>query len=56
MNADSAVHAMGTAVGDYNNDGFADIFVLRGGWFEEEGKISNSLLRNNGDATWIVGN
>ena len=35
--------------GDYNNDGFADIFILRGGWFGEDGKIPNSLLRNNGD-------
>ena len=38
--------------GDYNNDGFADIFILRGGWFGEDGKIPNSLLRNNGDATF----
>ena len=38
--------------GDYNNDGFADIFILRGGWFGEDGKIPNSLLRNNGDRTF----
>lgn len=37
---------------DYNNDGFADIFVLRGGWFGEWGKHPNSLLRNNGDGTF----
>jgi len=39
--------------GDYNNDGFVDIFVLRGGWFSENGKIPNSLLKNNGDGTFI---
>lgn len=38
--------------GDYNNDGFADVLVLRGGWFGEDGKHPNSLLRNNGDGTF----
>lgn len=37
---------------DYNNDGFADVFVLRGGWFGKWGKHPNSLLRNNGDGTF----
>src|SRR5687768_1721041 len=37
---------------DYNNDGFKDIFVLRGGWKEKFGKEPNSLLRNNGDGTF----
>ena len=37
---------------DYNNDGFKDIFVLRGGWKGKFGKIPNSLLRNNGDGTF----
>jgi tetratricopeptide (TPR) repeat protein len=37
---------------DYNNDGFKDIFVLRGGWKGEFGKTPNSLLRNNGDGTF----
>jgi tetratricopeptide (TPR) repeat protein len=37
---------------DYNNDGFKDIFVLRGGWKEKFGKTPNSLLRNNGDGTF----
>jgi hypothetical protein len=35
---------------DYNNDGLLDIFVMRGAW---ELPIRNSLLRNNGDGTFI---
>ena len=34
---------------DYNNDGWPDIFVLRGGW---EVPMRNSLLRNNQDGTF----
>ena len=37
---------------DYNNDGFKDIFVLRGAWMKQYGKQPNSLLRNNGDGTF----
>ncbi len=37
---------------DYNNDGFADILVLRGAWYFEQGAIPNSLLKNNGDGTF----
>ena len=37
---------------DYNNDGFKDIFVLRGGWKGRFGNEPNSLLRNNGDGTF----
>src|SRR5207248_2756639 len=38
--------------GDFNNDGFVDVFVLRGAWMREAGKFPNSLLKNNGDGTF----
>jgi len=37
---------------DYNNDGFADVLILRGAWLRDQGRIPNSLLRNNGDGTF----
>jgi hypothetical protein len=37
---------------DYDNDGFKDILVLRGGWQGSFGKEPNSLLKNNGDGTF----
>ncbi len=38
---------------DYNNDGFADLYVMRGAWFGAEGQHPNSLLRNEGDGTFV---
>jgi hypothetical protein len=37
---------------DYNNDGWKDIFVLRGAWRGKFGKEPNSLLKNNGNGTF----
>jgi hypothetical protein len=37
---------------DYNNDGHMDVFVARGAWLRENGRIPNSLLRSNGDGTF----
>ena len=37
---------------DYDNDGFADVFVLRGAWLGDSGAFPNSLLRNRGDGTF----
>lgn len=35
---------------DYDNDGDADVLVLRGAWMAENGRFPPSLLRNRGDA------
>lgn len=37
---------------DYNNDGWIDVWILRGGWLGKAGRMPNSLLRNNGDGTF----
>ena len=37
---------------DHDNDGDIDILVLRGAWLQDDGRIRNSLLRNNGDGTF----
>ncbi len=37
---------------DFNNDGYLDFLILRGAWFFGEGKIPNSLIKNNGDGTF----
>ncbi len=39
---------------DYNNDGQADVLVLRGGWWGEHGKYPASLLRGNMDSSGNV--
>ena len=37
---------------DYNNDGWADVLVMRGGWLASNGQMRLSLLRNNGDGSF----
>ncbi len=40
---------------DYDNDGWTDVLVMRGGWLLSRGQVRMSLLRNNGDGTfWDV--
>jgi len=34
---------------DYDNDGDVDVLVLRGAWLGSEGRLPNSLLRNDGN-------
>lgn len=38
--------------GDFNNDGYMDVLVLRGAWMRNEGRFPKSLLRNNGNGTF----
>ena len=37
---------------DYNNDGWMDVVVMRGGWMQTDGQMRRSLLRNNGDGSF----
>ena len=37
---------------DYDNDGFLDVLVLRGGWLGAQGRFPLSLLRGHGDGTF----
>jgi hypothetical protein len=37
---------------DFDNDGWTDVLLLRGAWLASNGKIPNSMLRNNGDGTF----
>ena len=39
---------------DYNNDGWIDFFIFRGGWQGQLAELEqpNSLIRNNGDGTF----
>ena len=46
--------------GDYDNDGDADLYVLRGAWLGKAGRHPNSLLQNDGngrftDITYAAG-
>ncbi len=38
--------------GDYDGDGDIDVFVLRGAWLFEDGRMRNSLLRREDDGTF----
>ncbi len=38
---------------DYDGDADLDLLVLRGGWLATGGQHPNSLLRNNGDLTFV---
>ncbi|HEX6882114.1 MAG TPA: VCBS repeat-containing protein, partial [Planctomycetota bacterium] len=39
--------------GDYDNDGFVDVFIPRGAWLGKDGLHPDSLLHNQGDGTFV---
>ncbi len=45
---DSQLGGLNLIGGDYDNDGDVDLLVLRGAWQFNDGRIRNSLLRNDG--------
>jgi len=47
---DQCINTFACAVGDYDNDGFQDVYITRLGFYGGEGE----LLRNNGDGTFTV--
>ena len=47
------VGGLNTRLTDYDNNGYADILVLRGAWLGPLGHYPNSLLHNQGDGTFI---
>ncbi len=46
------VGGLNMVLADYDNNGHADVLVLRGAWLDEYGKHPNSLLRNTGNAVF----
>jgi hypothetical protein len=37
---------------DFNNDGWLDIYLMRGGWYQTQGDIPNTLLMNTGKGSF----
>jgi hypothetical protein len=50
---DGLVGGLNLIQADYDNDSDVDVLVLRGGWFGQFGHHPNSLLRNDGDGTFV---
>ena len=49
---DGIVGGLNMIHGDFDNDGHPDVYVLRGAWLGEQGRIPGSLLKNMGDGTF----
>ncbi len=37
---------------DFNNDGWLDLYLMRGAWYQRQGDIPNTLLMNTGKGTF----
>jgi hypothetical protein len=48
MRLDSQLGGLNVIHADYDNDGWTDLLVLRGGWFGSDGRVRLSLLKNVG--------
>ena len=49
---DGIVGGLNVTHADYDNDGFSDLFIMRGAWLGNAGAYPNSLLHNRGDGTF----
>ncbi|MBL0009402.1 MAG: VCBS repeat-containing protein [Saprospiraceae bacterium] len=38
---------------DYNNDGWLDLFLMRGGWYNSQGDMPCTLLKNTGKGSFV---
>ena len=38
---------------DYNNDGWLDLFLMRGGWYKGQGDMPCTLLKNTGKGSFV---
>lgn len=38
---------------DFNNDGWMDLYIMRGAWYLKQGDIPNTLLMNTGKGTFV---
>ena len=38
---------------DYNNDGWLDLFLMRGAWFNSQGDMPCTLLKNTGKGFFV---
>jgi hypothetical protein len=48
-NLDGQVGILNLNQTDYNNDGWLDLYLMRGAWLMTEGDIPNTLLKNTGN-------
>ena len=49
---DDQLGGLNCVAADYDDDGDVDFLVLRGGWLFDDGRIRNSLMRNDGQGVF----